>query len=150
MAEQIAIESLIHHRKPLLLLDTVLNSGQDYINCALIVRSDGLFDHNGYVPASVGIEYMAQTVAAFAGLQAIRIGEQPRMGFLLGTRKFFTTVAEFPCGMAITVTATQALQTNAGMAAFDCTVEGSNLKQSATLTVFAPIDSDSYLAGART
>ena len=138
MPEVIAIEDLVPHTRPLLLLDRMLQSGDDYIVCGLEVRQDGLFDRNGQVPALVGLEYMAQTVAAYSGLLARKKGERPRPGFLLGTRKFITNTAEFPCGELLTVRAHQAVQSIDGMLAFDCVLEGTNVQQTATLTVYEP------------
>jgi predicted hotdog family 3-hydroxylacyl-ACP dehydratase len=147
MPENIAIEKLVLHAKPMLLLDSVLESTQNYLVCALSVREDGLFDTNGQVPALVGIEYMAQTVAAFSGMEAVQRQEEPRLGFLLGTRKFTSNVPELPCGTALTVKAVRVIQASDGMAAFECSVEGESVKQTATLTVYEPANPEHFLAG---
>ena len=147
MPEATAIDQLVPHAKPMLLLDEVLQSGSDYIVCGLEVRQDGLFDSNGEVPALVGLEYMAQTVAAFSGLQAAARGEKPRLGFLLGTRKFVTNTAEFTCGASLTVRAQQAIKNSDGMAAFECVLKGTNVEQTATLTVYEPANPEHFLRG---
>ncbi len=98
MNEEYAIEQLLPHARPLLLLDRLSDSGEGYIECEVVVRSDGLFDTNGEVPGLVGIEYMAQAVSAYSGLSALRRGRPIRLGFLLGTRRFETNVAAFSCG----------------------------------------------------
>ena len=147
MPEDVAIEKLVLHAKPMLLLDSVLESTQDYLVCALSVREDGLFDTNGQVPALVGIEYMAQTVAAFSGIETVKKHEEPRLGFLLGTRKFTSNVPELPSGTALTVRAVRIIQGSDGMAAFECTVEGKNVRQTATLTVYEPANPEQFLAG---
>ena len=145
MVEHIAIEELLPHSGPMLLVDRVLQSEHDYVVCALKVRSEGLFDSDNQVPALLGLEYMAQTIAAFSGLQARQKKEKPRLGFLLGTRKFITNVAQIRCGTALTISARQSIKTSDGMAAFECTLEGDNIKQTATLTVFEPPDAQQYL-----
>lgn len=147
MPDKIAIEKLLLHAEPMLLLDSILGSGHDYLECTLQVREDGLFDSNGQVPALVGIEYMAQTVAAFSGLQAIKRQEKPRLGFLLGTRKFSSNVAAFACGTVLTIKVRQLLQGSDGMAAFDCTVAGAAVQQAATLTVYEPTNPEKFLSG---
>ena len=91
---------------------------------------------------------MAQTVAAFSGFQAIRRGEKPRLGFLLGTRKFFTNTAEFNCGTSLTIRAHQVIKSSDGMAAFECVLEGINVEQTATLTVYQPANPEQFLAEA--
>ena len=149
MPEQIEISQLVPHAKPLLLLDKLVSTSNDSIRCELIVRDDGLFDSDGRVPALTGIEYMAQTVAAFAGLKAHKIGLPPKLGFLLGTRKFTTNVASFSCGDRLTVTVTEALQSANGMGAFKCTVEGSEVLQTATLAVYQPNNPIEFLTESR-
>lgn len=131
----------------MLLLDSVQDSAHDYISCLLQVREDGLFDSSGQVPALIGIEYMAQTVAAFSGLKASLKQQKPQLGFLLGTRKFTSNVAHIPCGTKLTVRARQIIQGSDGMAAFECSVKGETVQQTATLTVFEPPNAEQFLAG---
>ena len=50
------------------------------------------------VPAVVGIEYMAQAIAAGAGPSARGKGEAARMGFLLGCRNLTIAVDSFQVG----------------------------------------------------
>lgn len=145
MPDTIVIDQLVPHALPMLLLDAMVQSGPDYVVCALTVRCDGLFDTKGTVPALVGLEYMAQTVSAYSGLQAVLRNETPQLGFLLGTRKFVTNVAEFPCGLALTITAHQAIKSSAGMAAFECVLEGENVRQTATLTAYEPDNPEQFL-----
>ena len=52
----------------------------------LVVPEAGLFVEDGQVPAWVGIEYMAQAIAAWAGCRARAAGKPPQLGFLLGSR----------------------------------------------------------------
>ena len=145
MNEEYAIEQLLPHARPLLLLDRLSDSGEGYIECEVVVRSDGLFDTNGEVPGLVGIEYMAQAVSAYSGLSALRRGRPIRLGFLLGTRRFETNVAAFSCGTLLTVRVHCVMQSEDGMASFDCTVTGDGVLQKARISVFEPEDSASYL-----
>jgi predicted hotdog family 3-hydroxylacyl-ACP dehydratase len=73
------------------------------------------------VPAWAGIEYMAQTIAAHAGLEARARGERPALGFLLGTRAYTTSVDKFPNGSRLTVTVEPEI-VDAGYAAFKCAI----------------------------
>ena len=57
-----------------------------------------MFAERGEVPALVAIEYMAQTVGVWAGLDALRRNQPPRMGLLLGTRELQLTVDAFYAG----------------------------------------------------
>ncbi|MFH4351496.1 3-hydroxylacyl-ACP dehydratase, partial [Acinetobacter baumannii] len=73
----------------MILIDQVLSFDQEQIQTRLTVRADGLFNQpDGSLPAWLGIELMAQSVAAYAGCQARTKGEAVKLGFLLGSRKF--------------------------------------------------------------
>jgi len=78
------------------------------------------WEHSG-VPAWAGIEYMAQTIAAHAGLEARARGEPPAIGFLLGTRAYSTSVDTFPNGSKLTVTVEPEV-VDGGFAAFKCAI----------------------------
>lgn len=145
MPEYPPIADLLPHRAPMLLLERVLSGSGEHLTCAVQVRADGLFDRGGRVPAWLGLEYMAQTIAALSGWEAHRQGRLPRVGFLLGTRRFHTSAPDFGCGATLEVTARRVLEASSGMAAFDCTLHGEGIEQQARLSVFEPADADHYL-----
>ena len=146
MTEWPEIAELVPHAGPMLLLQRLLDSGDDYVVCEVRVRRDGLFDSDGRVPAWLGIEYMAQTVAAFSGLQARKDQEPLKLGFLLGSRRFETNVPDFACGDVLSVTARRLVHGSSGMGAFECEVQGSGVQQSATLSVYQPPDASDFLS----
>lgn len=145
MLDEYAIEELLPHRKPMLLLEQLLESGSDYIVCKVVVGNDGLFDVASRVPASMGLEYMAQAVSAYSGLQARRKGLPVKLGFLLGTRLFESSVAEFSSGQVLEVKVRRILGGGDGLGSFECTVSGDGVRQSARLSVYEPDDPESYL-----
>lgn len=146
MTEWPEIAELVPHAGPMLLLERMLECGDDYVVCEVRVRSDGMFDSDGYVPAWLGIEYMAQTIAAFSGLQARRDQESVKLGFLLGSRRFETNVQEFACGEILRVTARRLVHGSSGMGAFECEVQGSGAQQSATLSVYQPPNASDFVS----
>ena len=72
------IVELVPHRPPMLLLDRVLAYDGECVTCETVLRPDSPFADQGHVPAVVGIEYMAQTIAAGAGLRGARKGRRRR------------------------------------------------------------------------
>ncbi|MFS2044934.1 hypothetical protein ACEN9Z_12955 [Stenotrophomonas geniculata] len=62
-----AIEEVVPHRQDMCLLQRITHWDQDTLEAELVVPEAGLFVENGEVPAWVGIEYMAQAIAAWAG-----------------------------------------------------------------------------------
>ena len=59
----------------MVLLERVTAVAQDTLAAEVIVRADGMFDNLGTVPSFVGVEYMAQAIAAWAGYHAKQRGE---------------------------------------------------------------------------
>lgn len=140
-------EELVPHSGDMALLDEVVGVGEETLTATLRVREDGIFDRDGRVPAYVGIEYMAQAVAAFSGYWAKQVGEEVRLGFLLGTRKFLSNIDSFRCGDQLSVDVERLLQAENGMATFECRISGEGVEQSARLNVFQPENIEEYLKG---
>jgi predicted hotdog family 3-hydroxylacyl-ACP dehydratase len=80
-----------------------------------------LLDGEGSLPGWVGIELMAQTIAAWAGMQGRLRGEPVRIGMLLGTRKYRCQPTSFAAGALLTIEASCLLQ-DGGMASFECRI----------------------------
>lgn len=140
------IASLLPHAGDMILIDEVLDFGEEDIRTRLTVRPGGLFNEtDGSLPAWVGVELMAQSIAAYAGCQARVRGEPVELGFLLGTRQYQCDVASFPAGSEITIHAIRTLQDDNGMGVFECHLDGPDIKALARLTVFRPPEVASYL-----
>lgn len=121
------------------LLDRVLSVDADVAVAEVDVPFDGLFVSGGEVPAWVGIEYMAQTVAAWAGGRARGEEQAPRPGLLLGTRRFEAACAGFPSGARLRIEARCELIGGNGLGQFDCRIEMEGRQVAAArLTVLDP------------
>ncbi|WP_307732400.1 hypothetical protein [Massilia sp. MB5] len=83
-----AFRSLVPHAGPMALLDRVLEADEESLCAEVAIRADSLFYAEGGVGSWVGIEYMAQAVAAHAGYLARQRGEAVKPGFLLGSRRY--------------------------------------------------------------
>ena len=136
-----SIVELLPHEPPMVLLDSVIGWQQGKLHAAVEIRPDSPFFHAGRgVPAHVGIEYMAQTCGAFAGLEAHRSGQPVRLGFLLGTRRYQALVPWLCVGWRLTVTADLVFR-EGQMGVFDCRIrhEGAEIA-TAQITVYQPDD----------
>ena len=115
------IASLVPHAAPMLLLDRLGEATATTARCevrvgetlALFLRDDGA------LPGWVGIELMAQTVAAWSGYQGHLRQEEPQIGLLLGARKYQCHLARLPAGSLLTIDCEQLLQDGA-LASFQC------------------------------
>ena len=116
-----AIASLVPHAAPMLLLDRLCEATATTARCevrvgetlALFLRDDGA------LPGWVGIELMAQMVAAWSGYQGHQRQEEPQIGLLLGARKYQCHLARLPAGSLLTIDCEQLLQDGA-LASFQC------------------------------
>ncbi|AHF65554.1 ApeP family dehydratase [Pseudomonas cichorii] len=140
------LAELIPHAADMILIDQVLSFDEEQIQTKVTVRPDGLFSQpDGSLPAWIGVELMAQSVAAYAGCQARLKGEPIQLGFLLGSRKFECNVGHFPAGSELTIQATRSLQDDSGMGVFECNLTGPDIQAFARLSVYCPPNAAQYL-----
>ena len=140
------LAELIPHAGDMILIDQVLSFDDEQIHTRATVKPGGLFNRpDGSLPAWVGIELMAQSVAAYAGCHARRKGEPVALGFLLGTRKFECNVEHFPAGAELSIHGLRSLEDDNGMGVFECHLRGDGFHASARLNVFRPPQAATYL-----
>lgn len=143
-----SIGELLPQAGRMLLLDEMLEAGPNHIAAALTVRDGGLFSTpERTVPAWIGLEYMAQAVAAFSGFHRRRAGLDIDLGFLLGTRYYECSASDFPCGCRLQVFAEKVMDGANDMSVFACRLEGERIHAEAKLNLFLPRDARAYLAG---
>jgi len=144
------VEELVPHAGRMSLLASAVGIDDGSVQAELTIRADDLFfDTMGPgcgVGAWVGIEYMAQAVAACAGLEARRAGGAPKIGFLLGSRRYHTSRSRFALGERLLITVRREFQADNGLGQFDCRIDiGADTVASAKLTVFGPSDPVEFL-----
>ncbi len=142
------ITEIVPHAGRMCLLDRAIDGDAESLSCEVTIRDDGLFFADGGVDGWIGIEYMAQTVAAWAGWRARLRGEAPRIGFLLGSRRYECTQPRFALGQTYRVDVHRQFQADNGIGQFDCSIQlDGQVVASATLTVFEPTDAGAFLMG---
>ncbi|MBS4087413.1 hotdog family protein [Pseudomonas rustica] len=140
------LAELLPHAGDMILIDAIERFDDEQIFTRLTVKSEGLFNlPDGSLPAWVGVELMAQSVAAFAGCHARQKGNPVELGFLLGTRKFECNVEAFPAGTDLTIHGLRSLEDDNGMGVFECHIHGDGIHASARLNVFRPPEATQYL-----
>lgn len=116
------MDDWVPHRGPMSLLDMVEQVDEQSVVARVTVPASGLFAGAGGVQAWVGIEYMAQAVAAWSGARARSAGGSPRIGYLLGCRRYEAHVPVFAAGAVLRVEARCELIGDNGLGMFDCRV----------------------------
>jgi len=146
------IEEIIKHRKPMRLVDKLLSFDEDSACVSIYINEESEFyqsDKLG-VPSYIGIEYMAQAIAAQAGANELANGKSIRLGFLLGTRKYKPNVAHFPSGTKLLIKVEKLLIDAAGLSVFDCNIVAENQQEivlaQAKINVYQPEDSTEYVS----
>lgn len=140
------VDEVVPHSGTMSLLDNIVDSGDDWLIAEVLIKPDTLFINDKGVPAWVGIEYMAQSIGAYAGTMAKSHQQNVKLGFLLGTRKYTSSVSNFPLGSRLLIKVEKELQSDDGLGVFNCSITAENILVSARLNVFQPRDSDEFFA----
>lgn len=130
----------------MVLLDRVVSADADNLLAEVRIRSDSLFCNADGVGVWVGIEYMAQAIAAWAGCIARSRGEPVKLGFLLGTRRYECSRPIFVIGSLLQVHVRRVFQDESGLGSFECYIDDEQGRvATATVTVFQPHNVNDFL-----
>lgn len=133
------IEEVLPHRGSMLLLERVLTFSPECIAVGARPQLSAWYAEKDGMPSWIGIELMAQAIAAHVGMCCRGEGCPVRPGVLLGTRKYRCSVGHFPFGAALTVRAAPSFRDASGVAAYDAAIDLDGAEvASATLTVYEP------------
>ena len=112
---------LIPHAGNAILLDALRETGRaDQLAASFTVRAGTAFsDADGSLPGWVGVEILAQVIAAFASLRHGRPGEPARLGLLLGVREYRCSRDRFPPGMRLDAQIVESMSDGQALGVFD-------------------------------
>ena len=146
MQEEYPIESLVQHRRGMLLIDRLLSHAENSVETEVTIRPDSTFCVDGKVPAWVGLEYAAQGVAVYAGLQEKKLGLPAKVGFLLGCRNYETHVPHFPVGMVLRIHVAEEFRDH-NMGVYQCSLydQENNMVATTSLRAYVPDNLDDIL-----
>ena len=133
------ILTLIPHREPMLLINRLVAVSDKRAEAQVLIDSSTPFYVTEGVPAWIGLEYMGQTAALIAGYQQREGLTTPHLGFLMGSRKYQTSVPYFASGETLSVVCEEAALVGESLATFNCTIATSSNGQTvatAMLSVF--------------
>ena len=140
-------EQFVPHEGAISLLDRVLTCDAQSLRASAIIRTDNPFLIDGVVPASTGLEYMAQAIAAWAGVKAVADAEPIKLGFLVGTRSYVVSSGHFDLDTVLDIFINRIMQGNNGLNVFDCDITFAGGHARAKVNVFQPDDIEAYLGG---
>lgn len=137
------IEKILPHNHPMILIDKVLevNLDEKYLKGEFTIKDDMVFYNKKLkgVNSLVGIEFMAQTIAAYSYYRNNQ--EEPKIGFLLGTRMYNNSIDLFKLNETYQ-TKVMEMFNGDGIVSFECFIYDKNGEEcaSATLNVYQSDD----------
>lgn len=145
MKSEYSVAELVPHSGKMSLLDNIVEYRDGWLRAEVSITADSMFADKQGVPAWIGLEYMAQAVGAYAGWQERLKGGPPKLGFLLGTRKYLCTTDYFAIGTKLIVTVQLEMEAANGLNVFQCVLQGEGVDASANLNVFQPDDPGKFI-----
>lgn len=117
-------EQVLPHRPPMILIDRLCHYTQEQAKCEVIITEQSQFyDHQRQaVPSYIGVEYMAQAIAAFAGADALDSGFDVQIGYLLGSRKYQPSIPWFELGAVLHIDVERLHEESSGLKVFQCQI----------------------------
>jgi predicted hotdog family 3-hydroxylacyl-ACP dehydratase len=143
------IEDLLPHRGTMRLIDRVSACAGDTLTAHATVSGNAWYaDEHGAMPAWIGIELMAQAIAAHIALTALRAGGRARPGVLLGSRSYQALTPSFARAAQLRIDVRELLRGDAGHSAYECTIDhdGTRCAQ-AVIKAFQPPDFQTFIEG---
>ncbi|CAH2930350.1 MAG: 3-hydroxydecanoyl-[ACP] dehydratase (EC [uncultured Paraburkholderia sp.] len=143
------VEAIIPHRGTMLLIDAVSAFSEETLCARATVHADAWYaDAQGAMPAWIGIELMAQAIAAHVALVAMRGGGRACPGVLLGSRSFKALQSSFARGARLLIHVTELLRSEEGHGAYECTIhDGDMMCAEAVIKVFQLSNFQSFIEG---
>jgi predicted hotdog family 3-hydroxylacyl-ACP dehydratase len=131
------LQHIMRHQPPMVFLDEVVESRHEGLTAVVRIR-DGIpfYAADRGVPAWVGIEYMAQSIAALAGIRARNAGEDVPLGLIIGCRKYVSTTAAFAPGSELRISVEELIAEENGFGSFDCIIKDAGIIAEARISVF--------------
>ena len=144
--ERYTPQQLLPHRQAMLLVEEV-GYGPDYGEAALTIRPDSAFcDGASGVPAWVGIEYMAQAISVFSGVEQLQRNSEIKIGLLIGTRRYESEVPVFPVGTRLHIIAQLKDREDEGISMFACEIrDGQRVLARGDIKAYRPEDIRAFL-----
>ena len=133
-----AVEELVPHAAPMVLLDEIKAATVGSLRAiASIDAASPFYSGADSIAAWWAIEYMAQGVAAYAGLRDKLAGRAVPVGFLTSCRRFTSSSAVIATGSQAEISINEVVSMPDGLAVFDCQMQADDFSAAAIISVYA-------------
>lgn len=145
MKPDYAIRDLVPHADEMLLIDAVEHFEADHLLATYVVPSQGILTGaDGRLPAWVGVEIMAQAIAAHVGVRCRLAGAPIPIGVLVGARRLHVNVDAFEPGARLSVDVRRVMEDGKGVGIWTCRIDGDGVRSDAQLSVYEPPDAAAF------
>ncbi|MCL1892782.1 MAG: hypothetical protein FWG02_00920 [Holophagaceae bacterium] len=149
------LAEILPHEQPMILIDRVLSYDLEKmaITTQFDVTEKSLFYNEALrgIPPYIGLECMVQSMGALSGISNKEKNEwqgKPKLGFLLGTRKYTNSVETYKAGATYTVESKE-LFNDGTMGSYECTIkaEDDSICAMAEVIAFSPKNPEDFIEG---
>lgn len=143
------IENVLPHTAPMILIDSIDSYDENIGRCSVTITPISNFYNadTQTVPSHVGIEYMAQSIAAYANANQVDNGADVAIGFLVSSRKYKMHCTGFKLHSKLTIEVEKLYSEENGLSAFECVIkEDDIILVDAKINVFQPENPAQFLA----
>jgi predicted hotdog family 3-hydroxylacyl-ACP dehydratase len=117
------LQSILSHQAPMIMIDEVLENSHDQLVAGVTIRAGiPFYEPRIGVRAWVGLEYMAQSIAAFAGIKARDSGKHVPLGLIIGCRSYTCSISNFAPGSQLRIAIKELASEEFGLGSFDCEI----------------------------
>jgi len=96
---------LLPHGPSMVFIERIVERGETHVVCEVVPgTNDASHARDGVIPATMSVEYMAQTVSLYAGLRAPP-GQRREVGYVIAVRALKVRAPSFALGVPLKVRA---------------------------------------------
>ena len=136
---------LVPHGSPIVALDTIESYSKQTLVASLTINEESFLYGEIGVPTWVGIEYMSQTIAAYAGAKARKENKPVKIGFLVGSRRYESPISHFELGSKLLISVEEITNNTHGLHVFSCKITWKDFVIQANLNVYMPENIEEFL-----
>lgn len=140
-----SIDELVPHSGQMSLLSRVTDYGDGWLKAEVDIHSNSVFAEHSGVPAWIGIEYLAQAIAAYSGIHQRIQQSAPKLGFLLGTRRYDVNTEWFPIDQILQVRVDREMEAENGLCVFNGILTADAIEATAKINIYQPDDSIQFM-----
>lgn len=141
------LEKILPHSHPMIMIDNLeeFNEQNNTVTAAVTINENKIMYDKSIdgIDSLAGIEFMAQTIACSSFFKYRK--NEPKIGFLLGTRAYNCSIQKFENGKTYTIKAGE-LYSDRELVSYECFIYNDNEEVArAVINAYQPENADEFL-----